>query len=129
MLFTARISRTNIHADEVNRLQLRNLTPAQRKNINKQNKIKTDDVAARMLHDAEKILAKLTNSSKLTIQDRERKEKEDIQTLINGALRILFNELENVNLSHEQKIKALGEKLKKVFGEVRRIKAKYRGSK
>ena len=116
-------------ADEVNRLQLRNLTSAQRKNINKQNKIKTDDVAARLLHDTEKTLAKLTNSPKLTIQDRERKEKEDIQTLIDAALRLLFNELENVNLSHEQKIKALEEKLKKFFGEVRRIKAKYRGSK
>ena len=128
MTFTAKPSRSNLRPNEVNRLQLRNLTAAQRKNITKQNKIKTEDAAARMLHDAEKALKKLTSKTKFSVQDREMKEKEDIQMLISSALRVFFNELENVNLSHEHKIKVLDEKLKKFFGELRRIMTQYRGS-
>ncbi|CAG9809562.1 unnamed protein product [Chironomus riparius] len=124
----SKLSKSNIRSNEVNRLQLRNLTAAQQKNINKQNRIKTEDAAARMLRDAEKVLKKLTNTKKFsTAQERELKEKEDIQMLISSALRLFINELENVNLSHEHKIKVLEEKLKKFFGEVRRIMTQYRG--
>ncbi|XP_070491146.1 interaptin-like [Chironomus tepperi] len=123
----SKISRSNLRSNEMNRLQLRNLTPAQRKNINKQNKIKTEDVAARMLRDAEKALSKLTKGSKITLKDREMNEKEDIQMLISSALKLFFNQLENVNLSHEHKIKILEEKLNMLFVELRRIMTQYRG--